>query len=269
MNTQDRKTAVITMKRHRWLWTLLGVAGGFLFLWSVVFKIIVRIAARFGYATPCPISFAWLLDNPIRRRYTRPVLDRVGIQPGDVVLELGSGTGVFTVAAAQRIGPRGRMVAVDIQPEMIKRVEQRVRAAGLANVETRAADAYHLPAADESVDRAFLISVLEEIPDPIRALAELRRVLKPDGVLSITAEFLDPDYWFPAETIRQLNVAGFTLVERFGNLWCYTLNFRKAERQLESTRQGETLVRNRQNGAYDEQPDRVEVVTPAWTAAPA
>lgn len=46
------------------------------------------------------------------------------------------------------------------------------------------------------------------------------------------------DYWFPAETIRQLNVAGFTLVERFGNLWCYTLNFRKAERQLESTRRG-------------------------------
>lgn len=77
------------MKRHRWLWTLLGVAGGFLFLWSVVFKIIVRIAARFGYATPCPISFAFrLLDNPIRRRYTRPVLDRVGIQPGDVVLKL-------------------------------------------------------------------------------------------------------------------------------------------------------------------------------------
>jgi ubiquinone/menaquinone biosynthesis C-methylase UbiE len=204
-----------------------------------------------------------MLDNPIRRRYTRPVLDRVGIRPGDVVLELGSGTGVFTVAAAQRIGPQGRFVAVDIQPEMIKRVEQRVRTAGLANVETHTADAYHLPLADGSVDRAFLISVLEEIPDPVRALAELSRVLKPEGILSITAEFMDPDYWFPIETIRQLQVADFALVKRFGNLWCYTLNFRKVERQLESTVQGRTPVRKRQNGAHDEYPTRFEASTSA------
>lgn len=252
------------MKRRLWLWTLLGLTGVLLFWWTILLKIIVRIADRFGYAVPCPASLlGWMLDNPIRRRYTRPVLDRVGIRPGDIVLELGSGTGVFTVAAAQRIGPQGRFVAVDIQPEMIKRVEQRVRAAGLANVETHAADAYHLPLADGSIDRAFLISVLEEIPDPVRALAELSRVLKPEGILSITAEFMDPDYWFPIETIRQLQVADFALVKRFGNLWCYTLNFRKVERQLESTEQGRTPVRHRQNGAHDEYPTPLEASTPA------
>ena len=252
------------MKRRLWLWTLLGLSGGLLFWWTIVLKIIVRIADRFGYAVPCPASLlGWMLDNPIRRRYTRPVLDRVGIRPGDIVLELGSGTGVFTVAAAQRVGPQGRFVAVDIQPEMIKRVEQRVRAAGLANVETHTADAYHLPLADGSVDRAFLISVLEEIPDPVRALAELSRVLKPEGILSITAEFMDPDYWFPTETIRQLQMADFALVKRFGNLWCYTLNFRKVERQLESTEQGRTPVRKRQNGAYDEYSTRFEASTSA------
>lgn len=252
------------MKRRLWVWTLLGLSGGLLFWWAIVLKIIVRIADRFGYAVPCPASLlGWMLDNPIRRRYTRPVLDRVGIRPGDVVLELGSGTGVFTVAAAQRIGPQGRFVAVDIQPEMIKRVEQRVRTAGLANVETHTADAYHLPLADGSVDRAFLISVLEEIPDPVRALAELSRVLKPEGILSITAEFMDPDYWFPIETIRQLQVADFALVKRFGNLWCYTLNFRKVERQLESTEQGRAPVRKRQNGAHDEYSTRFEASTSA------
>ena len=251
------------MKRLTWLWTLLGVAGGLLFLWTVVFKIIVRIAARSGHVMPCPISVAWLLDNPIRRRYTRPVLERVSIRPGEVVLELGAGTGVFTAAAAQRVGPWGRLVAVDIQPEMIAQVEKRLQSVGLANVETHVADAYHLPMPDGSVDRAYLISVLEEVPDPIRALAELSRVLKPEGILSITAEFMDPDYWFPAETIRQLRAAGFTLVERFGNLWCYTLNFRKVARQLESIDQGRTPVRNRQNGAHDEHPDHVEAVTPA------
>ena len=252
------------MKRRLWLWTLLGLTVGLLFWWTIVLKIIVRIADRLGYAVPCPASLlGWMLDNPIRRRYTRPVLDRVGLRPGDIVLELGSGTGVFTVAAAQRIGPQGRFVAVDIQPEMIKRVEQRVRTAGLANVETHTADAYHLPMPDESVDLAFLISVLEEVPDPLRALAELRRVLKPEGILSITAEFMDPDYWFPIETIRQLQAADFSLVERFGNLWCYTLNFRKVERQLESTEQGRTPVRKRQNGAYDEYSTRFEASTSA------
>lgn len=252
------------MKRRLWLWTLLGLTVGLLFWWTIVLKIIVRIADRLGYAVPCPASLlGWMLGNPIRRRYTRPVLDRVGLRPGDIVLELGSGTGVFTVAAAQRVGPRGKLVSVDVQPEMISRVEERVQGAGLPNVETHVADAYHLPMPDESVDLAFLISVLEEVPDPLRALAELRRVLKPEGILSITAEFMDPDYWFPIETIRQLQAADFSLVERFGNLWCYTLNFRKVERQLESTEQGRTPVRKRQNGAYDEYSTRFEASTSA------
>ena len=65
------------------------------------------------------------------------------------------------------------------------------------------------------------------------------------------------------ETIRQLQAADFSLVERFGNLWCYTLNFRKVERQLESTEQGRTPVRKRQNGAYDEYSTRFEASTSA------
>lgn len=232
------------MKPRTWVWLLAGIAGVLLLLVMVVVKIIIRLAARFGHAIPCPVSLAWLLDHPMRQLWTRPVLDWAGIQPGEVVLELGAGSGVFTVAAAQRVGPQGRLVAVDIQPEMIKRVEQRVQGAGLTNVETRVADAYHLPLADASVDRAFLVSVLEEIPDPLRALAELRRVLKPDGILSITAEFIDPDYWLPFETIRQLEAAGFMLVKRFGNLWRYTVNFRFV----------------RQKGVDDEPPNHVETI---------
>jgi ubiquinone/menaquinone biosynthesis C-methylase UbiE len=75
------------------------------------------------------------------------------------------------------------------------------------------------------VDRAFLVTVLPEIPDQARALAELRRVLKPGGLLSITEEFADPDYPFEFETIRRVEAAGFKLDRRFGNFWVYTLNF--------------------------------------------
>lgn len=206
---------------------VLAVIGGLLFFWLFPLKLISRLAHRFGHSAPCPASLNWLVNNPIRRHYLRPVLDLVGIRPGERVLELGPGPGVFTVEAAWRVGQQGRLFAVDIQPEMIAQVEERVREAGLTNVETHVADAYHLPLEDESVDRAFLVTVLPEIPDQARALAELRRVLKPGGLLSITEEFTDPDYPFAFETIRRMESAGFSLEQRFGNFWLYTVNFRK------------------------------------------
>jgi ubiquinone/menaquinone biosynthesis C-methylase UbiE len=205
----------------------LAIVGGVLFFWLFPLKLIARLAARFGHSSPCPAALSWLVDNPLRRRYMRPVLDRIGIRPGEYVLELGPGPGAFTVGAAQGAGAAGRLIAVDIQPEMIAQVEQRVREAGLTNVETHVATAHDLPLEDGSVDRAFLITVLPEIPDPSRALAELHRVLRPDGMLSITEEFSDPDYLFLPETIRLVEAAGFRFAERFGNLWVYTANFRK------------------------------------------
>jgi SAM-dependent methyltransferase len=215
------------MRKVKLLWILLGVIGGAVFFWLFPLKLLSRLAARFGHSAPCPASLDWLVDNPVRRYYMRPVLDRVGIRPGEHVLELGPGPGIFTMEAARRVGLEGRLVAVDIQPEMIAQVEKRVREAGLSNVETHVSDAYHLPLEDESVDRAFLVTVLPEIPDQARALTELCRVIKPGGLLSITEEFTDPDYPFAFETIRRVETAGFSLEQRFGNFWVYTLNFRR------------------------------------------
>jgi ubiquinone/menaquinone biosynthesis C-methylase UbiE len=215
------------MKNATWLnriaLVLLLLAGGLAFFWLVV----VRIVARFSGGEPCPYALARLVDNPVRRRYMARVLDRAGIQPGERVLELGPGPGAFTVEAARRTIPGGTLVAVDIQPEMIAAVERKVREAGLSNVETHVASAYDLPLEDASVDRAFLVTVLAEIPDRKKALAELYRTLKPGGVLSITEEFLDPDYPLARTTIRWAREAGFELAERHGNWWVYTLNFRK------------------------------------------
>jgi len=213
------------MTKLKLLWIMLGVIGGLLFFWLFPLKLLSRLAASFGHSAPCPASLDWLVDLPVRRRYMRPILDRVGIRTGERILELGPCPGAFTVDAAQRVGPDGRLIAVDIQPKMIAQVEKRIQDAGLTNVETHVADAYHLPLDDASVDRAFLVTVLPEIPDQARALAELRRVIKPDGILSITEEFYDPDYPFAFETIRRVEAAGFRLEQRFGNWWIYTLNF--------------------------------------------
>jgi arsenite methyltransferase len=201
------------------------LALGLAFFWLVVLKAVARLAARLGHASPCPASFSWIVNNPVRRRYMRPILDRVGIRAGERVLELGPGPGAFSLDAARMLGESGRLIAVDIQPEMIARLERRAREAGLTNIEAHTADAHHLPLPDASVDRAFLITVLPEIPDRARALAELRRVLKPGGTLSVTEEFLDPDYLFAPETIRLVESAGFHLAQKYGGLWVYTLNF--------------------------------------------
>lgn len=224
---------------HKTISIALIILGTLAFFWFVV----VRICAKLAGGHPCPYALAWMTDNPLRRWYMHSLLDHVGIQPGERVLELGPGPGAFTVEAAHRTEPGGSLVAVDIQPQMIAAVKKKVQEAGLANVETHIASAYELPLTDESVDRAFMVTVLPEIPDRQRALAELWRVLRrpkpaegqpPEpvegqlgGLLSITEEFVDPDYPLASTTIRWAEEAGFELVERHGNWWLYTLNFRK------------------------------------------
>lgn len=213
------------MKIIRLLKCVLGIFFGLVFFWMVVMKIVSRITARLGVSGPCPAWLSWTLDNQIRLKQVRRLLRNVGIEPGETVLELGPGPGVFTVEAARQTGIQGKLIAVDIQPKMIAQVERRVQNAGMSNVETHVASAYQLPMSNASMDRAFLITVLMEIPDPNRALAELHRVLKPGGVLSITEQFPDPDYPFAFETIQRVQAAGFKLARKAGNFWTYTLNF--------------------------------------------
>jgi hypothetical protein len=94
-------------KPHRGLrrivWLLSLVVGGLAFFWLVV----LRIAAKLAGGGPCPFALAWIVDNPLRRRYMAPLLDRVGIEPGERVLELGPGPGTFSVEAARRAGAGG------------------------------------------------------------------------------------------------------------------------------------------------------------------
>lgn len=213
------------MKTKRVLWMATAVVGGLVIFWLFGLKLLLQLFK--GRGEPCPTSWSWIVDNPLRRWDVRHALERAGLRAGETVLELGPGPGAFTVDAAQRVGPEGRLIAVDIQPGMIAQVNARVKAAGVTNVETHVASAFELPLPDASVDRAYLITVLPEIPDPVRALREVHRVLKPGGVVSMTEEFLDPDYPRRATTGAWAAAAGFEPDARFGSWWSYTLNFRK------------------------------------------
>lgn len=178
---------------------------------------------------PTPAFVGALLDSPFRRALQPPeeVLAPLGIAPGMTVLELGPGPGTYTIEAARQASPGGRVIAADAQAGMLARLSHKVRRLGITNVELRLADAYHLPLPDQSVDVAFMVTVLAEVPDRERALAEVRRVLRPGGLLGVSEFLPDPDYPRRATVRRWATAVGFQPEREAGGCLWYVLTFRK------------------------------------------
>lgn len=107
------------------------------------------------------------------------------IQPGETVLDLGSGAGFDALLAARRVGAGGRVIGVDMTPAMIAKARRNVAAAGLANVEFRLGEIEALPVADASIDLVISNCVVNLSPDKARVFAEAARVLRPAGRLAI------------------------------------------------------------------------------------
>ena len=158
---------------------------------------------------------------PVRRTLTR-----AHVEPGATVLEIGPGTGYFSVEASRMIGPGGRLLCLDIQPPMLAELSGHLRDAGVINAGLLLGDATRLPLAEDSVDTAYLVAVLGEIPDRPQALRELRRVLRRGGVLSITETLTDPDYQFEDSVRDVCRAVGFEPLEHTRGLLGYTMNFR-------------------------------------------
>lgn len=114
-------------------------------------------------------------------RLNQPLLDALGIVPGQHVLDLAAGAGEPALSIARRVGPEGRVVATDLVEEMLEGARRRATAARLANIRFQQADMEHLPFAEATFDRVACRFGLMFTSDPDRALAEARRVLKPGG----------------------------------------------------------------------------------------
>lgn len=115
---------------------------------------------------------------------TELMLDLAGVTVGSQVLDLGAGTGDQSLLAARRIGPGGMVLATDISASMLALTQEAARAADLSNVQTRVMDAQRLELEPGSFDAAMARFSLQFVPDVPRALAEVRRVLKPGGRFS-------------------------------------------------------------------------------------
>jgi ubiquinone/menaquinone biosynthesis C-methylase UbiE len=182
----------------------------------VAYQIGIRIWFRLR-PQAIPYGWTWLLENPLRQIYRNPerTADQCGIRPTDTVLEIGCGSGLFTRALATRCA---KLISQDLEPRYVD--EARAKTTDLTHVEFLAVDVCKLEL-EHVADVIVLISVLPEIPEPIRALEACVRALKPGGQIIISQELFEPEYVTRSQTDAWARAAGLEAGVREGNFWLY------------------------------------------------
>jgi ubiquinone/menaquinone biosynthesis C-methylase UbiE len=164
----------------------------------------------------CPYGQRFWVEAPHPFITRARLLETLAPRPGERILEVGPGTGYYSLAVAGALEPEGALELLDVQPEMLDHTLARAREAGVANIHGAEADARRLPFEDASFDAAYLVAVLGEIPDQGAALRELRRVLKPGGRLVVGELFGDPHMVTPRALRERGEAAGLRFVRRAG-----------------------------------------------------
>jgi ubiquinone/menaquinone biosynthesis C-methylase UbiE len=175
-----------------------------------------------------PPRYAFTLLLPFRNIFLSPkqLIKRLGLEEDHNVLEIGPGPGYFSTHVAQ-ILKSGRLVLLDIQIEMLDLCRKRLEKRKITNVEYQLTDGITLELESNSFDRVFMVTVIGEVENKSNYLKEIYRILKDDGILSISELAGDPDKLTIDELRSLVSPHGFSVSEVFGNKRNYTINFKK------------------------------------------
>lgn len=151
----------------------------------------------------------WLI-RPEREHEEKPdlVVEALRIPRGSTVIDLGAGVGYFTWRLANQVGPEGRVIATDVQPEMLAMLRRNMRARGIHNFESilvTQTDA-RLPA-DTGAELALLVDVYHELSHPELTMRQVLRALKPGGRM-VLVEYRQEDPWLPIHPLHKMSVEG-------------------------------------------------------------
>jgi ubiquinone/menaquinone biosynthesis C-methylase UbiE len=181
--------------------------------------LIAAVAASYSFAQAThPISgrriagvmghdAAQWLERPEREREEAPskAIAALPLRPGQVVADIGAGSGYYTMLLSAAVGPRGRVYATDIQPEMLALIRKKIEQHPVTNVELVLGTATESRLADQSLDLALMVDVYHELAQPQAFLQSLKRAIKPDGRL-VLIEFRKESDWVPIREEHKMSV---------------------------------------------------------------
>lgn len=179
------------------------------------------------HPSACPYNQRFWVQAPhpfITRARLREALEP---RAGERVLELGPGTGYYSLPVAEWLGRDGTLEILDIQQEMLDHTMRRAAEAGISNITPTRGDASALPFEDGRFDGAFMVAVLGEIPDQQAALRELARVVRPGGRLVVGELFGDPHWVSLGSLIRRAEPTGLRFEHRVGSWMGHYARFRR------------------------------------------
>ncbi|MCI0641701.1 MAG: class I SAM-dependent methyltransferase [Gemmataceae bacterium] len=139
-----------------------------------------------------------------KEEHASKLLPPLKIKPGDAVADIGAGSGFYTMKLADAVGPKGKVYAVDIQPEMLDIIKKRVKAANVTNVELVHNTVTELKLPANSIDLMFLVDVYHEFSHPFEMTEEMVKALKPGGRV-VFVEFRLEDEKVPILEVHRMS----------------------------------------------------------------
>lgn len=160
-----------------------------------------------------PKSYIRALEDPKRDAYQKPheVIMALGLRAGEIIADIGAGSGYFTFRLAHEVGEKGRVYAVDVSPDMIVHINRRIRELKVSNVVSVLAEPDDPLLGDRSVDRFFFCDSWHHIENQTQYLSVMKRMLKPKGEV-VMIDFHKKD--LPVGPPLQMKIAREDVIEQ-------------------------------------------------------